>query len=206
MAVKDIDLIKVWDNGIIIEKNIKFLMKPTKPVQFPISSHVKQIIEDLIDTYKAIPCAGIAANQIGYDKKLFIGMKHVDNKNVADDPSQNIDNVEPDPDNYEIYINPQIDKSNEKSTQVGEEGCLSIPEISLIIERYDDVKVRYYNIKGRAIKKPLRGFLSRLFQHELDHVEGRLMFENPLSNITIDEATSSKHVEKIKALLSYLIK
>ncbi len=209
MVVRNIDLLKVWDDKHIIEKNINFLRTPTKPVQkSDFKSHkIKQIIEDLINTYQAIPCAGIAANQIGYDEKLFIGMKHDRNKTVSDDPTQNIDQIEPKPDNYEIYINPRIDKTNKKSTQQGSEGCLSIPGISLIIERYDEIDVRYYNINGKKQKKSLKGFLSRLFQHELDHLNGKLMFEDPISNILLDNSVTleSKYVYQIEKLIKYTI-
>ena len=210
MVVRNIDLLKVWDDGHIIEKNIDFLRTPTKPVQksdFK-SLQIKQIIEDLIDTYQAIPCAGIAANQIGYDEKLFIGMKHDRNKTVSDNPTQNIDQIEPKPDNYEIFINPRIDKTNEKSTQQGSEGCLSIPGISLIIERYDEIDVRYYDIDGKKQKKSLAGFLSRLFQHELDHLNGKLMFEDPISNILLDNSATleSKYVDQIEKLIKYTIR
>ena len=178
MSVRDLDLVKVWSDGVLIRKNIDFLRNPTKRVTFPISVQIKNIIEDLIDTYRAIPCAGIAANQLGFDKKIFIGMKDDKERMIKDDPSQNIEDVEPDPDNYEIYINPQIDQVNEKSTQKGDEGCLSIPDLSLELERYDEIKVRYYDMDGQRIKKPLSGFLSRLFQHELDHLNGHLMLEH----------------------------
>ena len=209
MAVRNIDLLKVWDDEHIIEKNIDFLRTPTKPVQksdFK-SLQIKQIIEDLIDTYQAIPCAGIAANQIGYDEKLFIGMKHDRNKTVSDDSTKNIDKIEPKPDNYEIYINPRIDKTNKKSTQQGSEGCLSIPGISLIIERYDEIDIRYYNIDGKKQKKSLAGFLSRLFQHELDHLNGKLMFEDPISNILLDNSVplESKYIYQIEKLIKYTI-
>ena len=83
MAIKETDLVKIWDGKKVNRENIDFLRTPTKEVKFPLSNHVKQIIEDLIDTYKAVPCAGIAANQIGYDKKLFIGMKHDKDKSVS---------------------------------------------------------------------------------------------------------------------------
>ena len=179
MAVRE--LVTVWDGTSLVKKNIDFLRQATKPVIFPISNHVKNIIIDLIDTYKSVPCAGIAANQIGYDKKIFIGMKHDLDLSIQNDPSQNLDDIEPDPDNYEIYINPKIIYYDEKSTQEGEEGCLSIPNISLNLERYDKIKVKYYNSEGIARPKPpkpLKGFLSRLFQHELDHLNGKLMLES----------------------------
>ena len=178
MSIKNQDLVKVWDGKKLIEENIQFLNKPTKKVKFPLSNHIHSIIEDLIDTYKVTPCAGIAANQIGYDRSIFIGMEYDDRPEKEKDDSQDLDEVERDPQNYEIYINPQIDKVNEKSIQTGDEGCLSIPNLTLEIDRYDKIKVRYYNIEGKAIKKPLNKFISRLYQHELDHLNGKLMIED----------------------------
>ena len=178
MPIKDQSLVKVWNGKELIEKNIQFLKQPTKKVEFPLSDFVKSIIKDLIDTYKATPCAGIAANQIGYNKSIFIGMEYDDRPEEGKDDGEDLDNVERDPNNYEIYINPQIDKIDKKSVQIGDEGCLSIPNLTLEIERYDKIKVRYYNIEGKSIKKPLNKFISRLFQHELDHLNGKLMIED----------------------------
>ena len=172
MATKK--LIEVWDGSQLIEKNISFLKQKTKDVILPLSDNTKQILSDLLDTYKVIPCAGIAANQIGYNKRIFIGIKHDDD--YEENKKEVIGN--PNADNYEFYINPQIDHVSNKSLQEGEEGCLSIPEVRLIAERFDKIKVRYFNEHGKKIKKPLKGFISRLFQHELDHLDGVLMVEN----------------------------
>ena len=78
MPIKNEDLVKVWDGKELIEENIQFLKKPTQKVNFPLSDYIKNIIQDLIDTYKATPCSGIAANQIGYNKSIFIGMEYDD--------------------------------------------------------------------------------------------------------------------------------
>ena len=184
MAIKK--LVEVWDGKNLIKNNITFLKQSTKNIHLPISPIDQNILDDLLDTYKQIPCAGIAANQIGYDKRIFIGMKK-DEPDTEDQykklrKDENIKTKKeagnPNADNYEFYINPQIDQTYKKSIQEEEEGCLSIPEIRLIAERYDKIKVRYYDINGKKIQKTLKGFLSRLFQHEFDHFNGLLMVEN----------------------------
>ena len=175
MAIKK--LVEVWDGKNIIPDNINFLKKETKEVRLPFSNEINQILTDLFDTYKATPCAGVAANQIGYDKKIFIGLKH-DEYDDDDENEKKSVKGNPNADNFEFYINPRIDYYSKKSIQEGEEGCLSIPEIRLVAERYDRIKVRYFNKDGKKIKKPLSGFMSRLFQHELDHLDGKLMVEN----------------------------
>jgi len=206
MAAKDNDLVQIWDGSKIDTKKIDFLRTPTKEVAFPLSNHVKQVVTDLIDTFRAVPCAGIAANQLGYDKKIFIGMKHDNDKSVSDDPSKNIDDVKPESENLEIYINPQIDKTDKSSTQNGEEGCLSIPDISLELERYDKIKVRYYNQEGKAIKKPLSGFISRLFQHELDHLNGNLMLEHENIRRAKISQKSEEYSDLIRQVFQYINK
>ena len=184
MAIKK--LVEVWDGKNIIENNIEFLKQKTREIHLPINDTNKNILRDLLDTYKKVPCAGIAANQIGYDKRIFIGMKEDEPDTEEqykelrkDEPQeQKKESGNPNADNYEFYINPQIDQTYKKSIQEEEEGCLSIPEIRLVAERYDKIKIRYYDINGKKIQKTLKGFLSRLFQHELDHLDGKLMVEN----------------------------
>ena len=197
MAVKK--LVEVWDGKQIIEKNITFLKKQTKDVLFPLSKESENILQDLLDTYKITPCAGIAANQIGYDKKIFIGLKHDDSEDENDEKDKkNEEKVlgNPNAENFEFYINPRIEYATKKSLQEGEEGCLSIPEIRLIAERFDKIKVIYFDQKGNRIKKPIAGFLSRLFQHELDHLNGVLMVENSKIK-SVYRISENENVEKL---------
>ena len=204
MAIREDKLVVVWDKNSLIKENIEFLRTPTKIVTFPLSNYIKDVIADLVDTYKAIPCAGIAANQLGYSNKIFVGMKHDREELVSQNPSTNIDEVAPQIDNCEIYINPQIDSVNKKSLQEGEEGCLSIPDLSLNITRFDKIKVRYYTEKGNVVKKSLAGFISRLFQHELDHLKGNLMFENAISDISLHSIKDENTKLKLDKLIELL--
>ena len=182
MGIKKI--IKVWDEGGVLDDNIEFLLKETKNIYFPLTSSSEKIIEDLHEAYKEIPCSGIAANQIGYDKSIFIGLKDYNDDLDVDDieekekkHDENSLEKNDNADNFEVYINPQIDKINEKSIQTEIEGCLSIPLLSLRVERYDKIRVRYYDRSGKVIKRSLKGFMSKLFQHELDHLNGKIMLQ-----------------------------
>ena len=76
MAVKK--LIQVWDGEELVADNIAFLKNQTKPILLPPSENIQLILNDLLETYQATPCAGVAANQIGYDKRIFIGLKYDD--------------------------------------------------------------------------------------------------------------------------------
>ena len=200
MAVKK--LIEVWDGAHLVDKNINFLKQKTKKVRIPFNDNINMILTDLLDTYKSTPCAGIAANQIGYDSSIFIGLKEdkeqEEETNIIGNPHSN---------NYEFYINPEIYHSTKKSIQEGEEGCLSIPEIRIIAERFDKIKIKYYNGNGEKIKKPLSGFMSRLFQHELDHLNGILMVENSkitsAYKISENKNLDSLYIELTKKILQH---
>ena len=200
MAVKK--LIEVWDGAHLVDKNINFLKQKTKKVRIPFNDSINMILTDLLDTYKSTPCAGIAANQIGYDSSIFIGLKEdkeqEEETNIIGNPHSN---------NYEFYINPEIYHSTKKSIQEGEEGCLSIPEIRIIAERFDKIKIKYYNGNGEKIKKPLSGFMSRLFQHELDHLNGILMVENSkitsAYKISENKNLDSLYIELTKKILQH---
>ena len=63
-----------FDNKLVKE-NINFLKLKTETVRLPKTENIQQILNDLLDTYQTIPCAGIAANQIGHNKSIFIGLK-----------------------------------------------------------------------------------------------------------------------------------
>jgi len=204
MAIKK--LIEVWDGESLLKDNITFLKRATKEVHLPLSDNNQNILDNLLDTFKNTPCAGVAANQIGYDKRVFIGLKHddYDDENEEDEKKEIIGN--PNADNYEFYINPQIDYCTKKSLQEGEEGCLSIPEVRIIAERFDKIKIRYYNQDGKKIKKTISGFMSRLFQHELDHLNGVLMVENAkikkVYRISENEKLDLLYLDLVKKILA----
>ena len=207
MAVKDI--VTIWDGKKLLNKNINFLRTPTKKVHLPASDSIKNIIQDLIDTYKSRPCAGIAANQIGYDKQIFIGMKKVhkdiDTEYIEELESRlSTEEGNSYPDNFEIYINPQIDKFDQKSMKKDEEGCLSIPGVCVQRTRFDKIKIRYYNEDGHVFKKKINGFLSKLFQHEIDHLNGKLMINidanlDAIVPVDLTEKNLSKYKKLIKS-------
>lgn len=205
MAVKK--LIQVWDGEELVADNIAFLKNQTKPILLPPSDNIQLILNDLLETYQATPCAGVAANQIGYDKRIFIGLKEDFDEEEDETQEENKECIgNPNADNYEFYINPEITHCTKKSLQEGEEGCLSIPDIRIITERFNKIKVKYYNKEGIKIQKPISGFISRLFQHELDHLNGVLMVENSkikkVYRISENEKLDSLYLELTKKILS----
>lgn len=190
MAVKEI--VKIYDDKNIIEENIQFLRTPTKEVTFPLSPFIKQIIEDLVDTFKAISCVGIAANQIGYPYKIFIGATGLSEDEIMDlekkeaELSLREDNIYDE--NYKIYINPEIINQNEESEIP--EGCLSIPKLTIVQSRFKTVKVKYFDTNKKRYTKKFHDYEALMFQHEIDHLNGILMIQ-PESRL-IDYSISGK--------------
>ena len=195
MAVKPI--VTVWNENKINKKNIKFLTDPTVSVEFPLSNLDKEIIQDLKDSADSIPCAGIAANQIRYSKKIFIAQ--------ADLYSNS----------YEIFINPTIKKyfedslilpfeeGGQKDNTVTEncsellvEGCLSIPGYDMIFPRYNKIEVEYYKESGEKVNELRKGFMAIVFQHETDHLNGMTIAGRFLEGLRDKQSSVMSEVEK----------
>jgi len=74
------------------------------------------------------------------------------------------------------FINPEIVKRS-KETEIMEEGCLSFPGFSLKIKRAKEIKVEALNEKGEKIRFKIKGLSARVFQHEIDHLDGILFID-----------------------------
>lgn len=105
----------------------------------------------LIESSKALQGAGLSANQIGINKKVFA-------MTLVDTPQY-------------VAFNPVIEESSEEEVLM-EEGCLSRPGLWLKVKRPKLVRVKYMTAKGEEVRAELDGFPSRVFQHEYDHMLG----------------------------------
>ena len=125
------------------------------------------LADDMIETMYAASGLGLAANQVGVASDLFV----ID---------VGIEKEKRDP---VIIINPVITASEEEV--IAEEGCLSIPEIFVQVKRSQHVEVKGYDLKGNELRYEAEGFLARAFQHEMDHLNGVLLWDN-LSKVKRD--------------------
>jgi peptide deformylase len=119
--------------------------------------------------YKSNGC-GLAAPQIGLGKRLIV----VDTEQSDDNPEQN----------PVFYVNP-VAKRLWGKLETADEGCLSIPGISIAIERYENIELAALDLDGEPFTVEASGFAARALQHELDHLEGKTMFEriDPIARI-----------------------
>jgi peptide deformylase len=119
------------------------------------SSLSKEFIREMANTMYVEDGVGLAAPQIGISERFFlydIGEK------------------------LNMIVNPEIlEMSNEK--EMGEEGCLSIPDIFEKVPRAVRIKVKYYDNSGQEYIKELEGYEARVFQHEFDHLNGKLFID-----------------------------
>ena len=125
-----------------------------------IDTKIKAIAEDLVDTMYSADGVGLAAPQIGINKRIFV-MDCNDGKEKKE---------------YVIVINPEVTSSSEE-LNTHKEGCLSIPEITEEVVRPEKVKVSYQDLSGNLKTKKLEGLWATCFQHELDHLNGKLFID-----------------------------
>ena len=126
-----------------------------------INNEIIDIIEDLKTTLEYGTGLGIAAPQIGINKRIIvIGAKK---EKIKYNDSEEIP--------ITAMINPTWKKLSDE-TDIQFEGCMSIPIIRGKVERYKIIELTYYDEKGNRIIKEASGFLARLIQHECDHLDG----------------------------------
>lgn len=131
-----------------------------------INAEVLDIIEDLKATLEFGTGLGIAAPQIGVNKRIIVvGTEGKDLK-------YNKQEVIP----ITAMINPAWKKLS-NDTDVQYEGCLSVPVIRGKVERYTKIELTYYNENGEKIVKNIDDFFARLIQHECDHLDGIVFLE-----------------------------
>ena len=138
----------------------EILKKISDPVE-KIGINEKKLIDDLFETMYVSNGIGLAAVQIGILKRILV----VD-VSTKDEKNQPI-----------VLINPVI-KNLSDDTSVYEEGCLSIPETFIEIERPKICEVEYIDEKGSKKNLECDGLLSTCIQHEIDHLDGKLIIDH----------------------------
>lgn len=131
-----------------------------------INEEILEIIDDLKSTLEFGTGLGIAAPQIGINKRIIVvGAKK---KNIKYNDAEEIPLM--------AMINPTWRKTSNE-TDIQYEGCMSVPIIRGKVERYKDIELTYYDENGKKIIKQLHGFFARLVQHECEHLDGILFLE-----------------------------
>ncbi len=160
------------------------LREKCKPVDLKKDrKQIEQLIGSMIEAMRNHDGIGLSAPQLG---KLL-------NIIVAEYKPEEIDDFDP-PFDLQILINPRI-ITKSKETNIYVEGCLSLPNLEIEIERPADIIIEYQDLNGKTIRKEATGLLSRVIQHEADHLEG-ILFTDHLPQKYINQ--NMEELKKIK--------
>jgi peptide deformylase len=138
------------------------LKKKTEPIA-EINGTIKKLVDDMFDTMYKADGLGLAGNQIGENKSIFI----VDASQVEEGKGKYAPMV---------IINPEIITFSDETIEY-REGCLSIPTFYEHVVRPKHIQIRYYDLNQKEITIEADDILSRVMQHEFDHLKGVLFFE-----------------------------
>ncbi|MEM5776238.1 MAG: peptide deformylase, partial [Anaerolineaceae bacterium] len=116
------------------------------------------LIDDMIETLRAAPGVGLAAPQIGISERLIV-------IEYGDDDDEDA------PLKLYVVINPEIVKASTEMVK-GVEACLSVPGLAGTVERHESLVIKGLNRRGQPVRIKAEGWLARIFQHEMDHLDG----------------------------------
>lgn len=124
---------------------------------------LQTLVDDMIETMRVTPGVGLAANQVAVPWRVIV----VEYGDEEDEEA---------PPRLYTVVNPEITRfSNE--TELGTEGCLSVPGIAGEVKRYQTITVKGLNRRGKPVTIKARDWLARIFQHEIDHLDGILFVD-----------------------------
>ena len=135
------------------------LRKKAAPIR-DLTDDVRQLVEDMFETMYEAEGVGLAAQQVGFTGRLLV--MDVRPREPMSEPL--------------VFINPEILWTEGEC--IGEEGCLSLPEIVGDVKRPAQVQVRARNEKGSVFEMTLNGIAAKALQHEIDHLDGVLILEH----------------------------
>lgn len=145
----------------------KILRTPVKDLTFPLKKDTVRLIKNMLDTVIAVRGVGLAAPQIS--QNLNLALIYLDEVDIPPFP----------------IINPKILSVSKETTEI-EEGCLSMPGVFGMVRRPKKITMEAYDIDGEKFTITVDTFLARVLQHEIDHLNGTLIFDK-LETITKGE-------------------
>jgi peptide deformylase len=121
---------------------------------------LKALTDDMFETMHSVNGIGLAATQIGISKRVAV----IDISQEKNEPF--------------IIINPEIEILDTSKNEDYDEGCLSVPGFFETISRPSDIKLTYQDLSGEKKEIKPEGLLTKVVQHELDHLNGRLFVDH----------------------------
>lgn len=134
------------------------LLEKSEPIS-DFNGELRSLAEDMLETMYAAPGIGLAAPQVGVNKRL-----------IVIDPTAGESAG-----NQIVLVNPKIEE--ESGIQKEEEGCLSLPGLTAVVKRPYRVQVSGYDLEGNPVALEGEGLLARVLYHEIDHLDGILYLD-----------------------------
>ncbi len=136
-----------------------------------VNDEIRELAKEMFVTMHTECGLGLAAEQVGRTERLFVIHIPPDSDEGDDGQREN-----PDIEMPLVFINPKI-TGHTDDVQIGQEGCLSFPEIFANVERWYEVDAQYTDLDGNSQLIHAKGLLARAIQHELDHLDGILLVD-----------------------------
>ncbi len=140
---------------------------------------LQTLVDDMIETMREAPGSGLAAPQVDASEQVIV---------VEFSKEEEEDVETPTPPKLYVLVNPEITRRSEE-TLMGTEGCLSLPTVVGDVERALSVTVKGFTRRGQPQKIKAQGWLARIFQHEIDHLNGVLFVDKAEKVYPIPEET-----------------
>lgn len=166
----------------VLQYGDPILRQVAEPVH-KVSSKIQKLIGDMFETMYAQNGCGLAAPQVGVSKQIFVLDCSSETKRYG----------------QMVFINPKIVRK--KGACLSHEGCLSFPEVLVDVKRYNEITVRFQDVKGRSqemtVKLAEHPLLCRAIQHEMDHLNGILFVDLAVDQHGADVLLKAKNLPSI---------
>jgi peptide deformylase len=170
------------DQTKLVESNSPVLFKRPEDYDFTNDGDPTALVNVLFDRMKELGGIGLSANQVGVDRRIFVmGIETP----IA-------------------VINPEILECTTKEESF-REGCLTFPGLFLYVTRPVSIRVKFQTVKGDVVETEMTGITARVFQHEYDHMEGKLFTER-VSKMKLDLAKKRYANLKKKIVRKHAVK
>jgi peptide deformylase len=158
------------------------LRRKARPVT-DFGPELQQLIDDMVDTMREAPGVGLAAPQVNVSLRVIV----VEYGEEEDEQA---------PPRLYAVVNPEITRPSAETVH-GTEGCLSIPGVVGDVERHAAVIVKGFSRRGQPVRLKAQGWLARIFQHEVDHLNGVLFTDLATKVWSLDETVPQEDPAKL---------
>ncbi len=161
-----LEIVTIW------EEDSEILREPAKRVR-TFDRRLHQLLDNMVETMREGQGVGLAAPQIGLNQRIFV-IEYPEDPELPEETMQRFE-----------LINAEIVKA--KGSEIGQEGCLSLPGLAADVERATYVLVKAQDRNGKSRRIKAYDWLARIFQHEIDHLNGVLMVDRAEQVYKVEE-------------------